>query len=136
MPRRGITKNDVATAVASIEDRGEKPTIRSVRKVLGTGSASTISKYMAQLRIEAETGSEGIPDLPQDLELKFMTVFQEIWKSSNEIANQENVKLRAEMCNAGFTFGDIKDALSDLVGKVESYEEYFQDAAMPTKRNR
>lgn len=48
MPQVGITYEEVARVAASIAARGERPSNRSVRAELGTGSMGTISRYMSK----------------------------------------------------------------------------------------
>ena len=50
MSRVGITFEEVATIAENISKNGEMPTIDKVRMALGTGSFTTISKYLNSWR--------------------------------------------------------------------------------------
>lgn len=50
MARKGITKDQVQQAIREVEKQGLAITSSSIREVLGTGSLSTISKYMSEIQ--------------------------------------------------------------------------------------
>lgn len=59
MSRLGITFEEVAEAAFTIHNNGETPTIDKVRAYLGgTGSNTTISKYLNAWRQETPPSSE------------------------------------------------------------------------------
>ncbi len=134
MPRKGITQNDVVAAMAEIEDRGENPTVRSVRAHLGTGSDTTVSKYMAQIRLKAETNSEEVPDIPTPLAKKLSTIFHEVWKASYQQADEESRVHRQNLHNAGYSIGALKDLLLELADKASESEKYYHRAAQRPKK--
>lgn len=53
MSRLGITYEEVAEVATSILQTGQNPTIEKIRNQLGTGSVSTISKYLLHWRNRA-----------------------------------------------------------------------------------
>lgn len=50
MSRTGIAQHQVYRAASALRDRGIKPTTKAIREYLGTGSLTTISKYMKEWR--------------------------------------------------------------------------------------
>jgi hypothetical protein len=46
MSRLGVTYDDIAQSAETLLRKSEEPTIEKVRALLGTGSNTTISKYL------------------------------------------------------------------------------------------
>jgi chromosome segregation ATPase len=63
MPRTGVSYDDVAESIHSLEKAGLKPSIRLIREKLGKGSLSTIAEHKRAYDIEASQGpTEALPD--------------------------------------------------------------------------
>ncbi|MBF0362071.1 MAG: DNA-binding protein [Oligoflexia bacterium] len=54
MVNKGLTKEDVFKAAKKITYEGGIPTTKSIREILGTGSLSTISKYLQEWNIQED----------------------------------------------------------------------------------
>ncbi len=67
MPRPGITYLDVATAAIKLTQQNIHPSIEEVRKDLGTGSNSTINKYLRLWREKQGNQIEAEKGLPETL---------------------------------------------------------------------
>ena len=63
MPRTGVSYDDVAESIHTLEKAGLKPSIRLIREKLGKGSLSTIAEHKRAYDIEASQGpNEALPD--------------------------------------------------------------------------
>jgi len=51
----GITYSDVATAAQTLQAKGKNLTVENIRNVLGTGSASTISRLLTEYKTGLRT---------------------------------------------------------------------------------
>ncbi len=87
-----LTPEQIVTALDVLHKRGETPTVRSVREVLGTGSLGTISRLMR----EASSGTpapEERAELPGDLLRGLREAFE---KQAREIRGQVTEERRIE----------------------------------------
>jgi hypothetical protein len=103
MTRLGITFKDVEITAEEILAAGENPTIERVRWVLGTGSNSTIAKYLQEwraIRLLASKHDSAIQNTAPDAVNAAVT---QVWeKIRNEAANeikavQENAQSEIEL---------------------------------------
>lgn len=87
-----LTPEQIVTALDVLHKRGETPTVRSVRDVLGTGSLGTISRLMREVTSgtpEPETRTE----LPAELLRGLREAFE---KQAREIRGQVEEERRSE----------------------------------------
>ena len=69
MTRLGITSKEVEEIAENILAEGENPTIEKIRRVLGTGSNSTIAKHLHEWRsnrLILSKNSLSAPNFPPD----------------------------------------------------------------------
>ena len=66
--RHGITYEDVAKAADTLHARAERPTINSVRNLLGTGSSTTIHKHLGQWQASRREVAQTAIALPVELQ--------------------------------------------------------------------
>ncbi len=93
MSRTGITFNDVAAAANAIQDQGDTPTIDKVRAELGgTGSNSTISKYLNQWR-DGITVMSAATTPPPDV---VQVAVERVWTEMREKTTADIEAVKAE----------------------------------------
>ena len=65
MARIGINYQDVATAALTVQGRDQIPTVDRIRAILGTGSKSTIARYLKEWKSKTNhiPGSDDIPEV-------------------------------------------------------------------------
>lgn len=91
MIRRGISYEDVAQAADELRSQGEIPTIERIRNLLGgTGSNTTISKYLNEWRHYAIGANVSSPSDP------VQTAVQRVWQQLREETDVEINKIREE----------------------------------------
>jgi len=83
MSRIGITYEEVANAAKRLQERGENPTVDRVRELLGTGSNSTIARYLKNWKTDSDGAIEN-NRLPPDL----LTIVNGLWGKIQEKAMQ------------------------------------------------
>ena len=83
MSRIGITYEEVTNAAKRLQDRGENPTVDRVRDLLGTGSNSTIARYLRDWKTDSDEAI-GNNRLPADL----LTIVNGLWGKIQEKAMQ------------------------------------------------
>lgn len=79
-----LTQEQIVTALDVLRKRGETPTVRSVRDVLGTGSFGTISRLMREI-MSGTPEPEGRTEIPAELLRGIREAFE---KQSREIREQ------------------------------------------------
>lgn len=103
MTRLGISFEDVTEAAENILAQGENPTIEKIRRELGTGSNSTIAKYLNEWRANrliATTDTLPAPNLPPD---SVHAAVNQVWEKLRDESEtkiktiQEQVKNEVEI---------------------------------------
>ena len=87
-----LTPEQIVTALDVLHKRGETPTVRSVREVLGTGSLGTISRLMREV-ISGTPAPEERAELPGDLLRGLREAFE---KQAREIRGEVAEERRIE----------------------------------------
>lgn len=67
MSRTGITFNDVQEAIAELQGKQKNPTVDNIRAILGTGSKSTIARFLREWKSQHGLCNEDNGRLPSDL---------------------------------------------------------------------
>lgn len=112
MARPGITYIDVAKVAAQLIEQQQRPSIEAVRRILGTGSNSTINQHLREWRkthgdkIELEQG------LPETLLVAVRGIYEAICAQGND---------KIEQLTAQY-----KQTIDDLTLKIESLEKSNQ----------
>jgi hypothetical protein len=84
-----ITQQDVYQIADTLEGKGEVLTARAIREVYGSGSLSTISKYLrSREAAKAESGAQA-SDLPADLQAKGLEYISALWAHADREAQRE-----------------------------------------------
>jgi len=94
MPRPGITYLDVAKAATMLFERNIRPTIEGVRKILGTGSNSTINRHLRDWRDKQGNQMELEQGLPESLLISVKGIYEAIKEESN--AKIDTIKIDAD----------------------------------------
>lgn len=81
MARTGIQFSDVENAAIELQGAGKAPTVDGIRNILGTGSKSTISKYLRAWRAK-QTEIEGT--LPHELAALVTGLWQKLHNDADE----------------------------------------------------
>lgn len=105
MARTGITYHDVANAIATLQDRQKNPTIDTIREELGTGSKSTIAKFIQQYKSKngvTNTNEMGIPNELQQL-------IRGLWE---KIQSDADVKIEKHQLEADSEINDAKNTVA------------------------
>ena len=105
MARTGITYHDVANAIATLQGRQKNPTIDTIREELGTGSKSTIAKFMQQWKSKngvSNTNEMGIPNELQQL-------IRGLWE---KIQSDADVKIEKHSIEAATEINDAKNTVA------------------------
>ncbi|MHB8370509.1 MAG: DNA-binding protein [Leptospirales bacterium] len=87
-----LTPEQIVSAIDVLHKRGETPTVRAVREVLGTGSLGTISRLMRERTVDAPA-TEKRTELPAELLRELREAFE---RQAREIREQGEEELRAE----------------------------------------
>lgn len=82
MSRIGISFEDVSQAIAVLQGRQKNPTVDHIREVLGTGSKSTIARYLREWKAKQGLGDGDDARLPSEL----LSMIQSFWDSINQKA--------------------------------------------------
>lgn len=91
MSRIGITYEEVASAAKKLQNSGENPTVDRIRNLLGTGSNSTIARYLRDWKKDLDEAIEN-NKLPPDL----LTIINDLWEKVQGKANQRILTLEQE----------------------------------------
>lgn len=91
MGRIGITYQEVANTAERLQGQERNPTVDSIREILGTGSKSTIARYLKEWRTK-NGQSWGPSGIPQDL----LVLVKGLWEQLQTQAEQQITKSQEE----------------------------------------
>ncbi len=96
MARQGISRAQVLEAASALQEEGTPPTVQTVRERIGSGSYTTINRYLDEWRMEhAGQAPADIPAMPE----KVMGAFQQVWATAARVA-QEDVETERQALEA------------------------------------
>lgn len=78
MPRPGVSYLDIAEVATKLMQQNIRPTIEEIRKVLGTGSNSTINRYLREWREKQGYQLEAQQGLPDTLLIAVKGIYEAI----------------------------------------------------------
>lgn len=92
MSRIGITFGEVKKAIAELQGKQKNPTVDNIREILGTGSKSTIARFLREWK--AQHGLHGGDDgrLPSDL----LGIVNGLWDALRNKADTQTEAFRRE----------------------------------------
>lgn len=92
MSRIGITFEEVKTAIAELQGKQRNPTVDAIREILGTGSKSTIARFLREWKAQHGLHSNDNGRLPSDL----LGIVNGLWDSLRNKADTEVTQYRQE----------------------------------------
>jgi hypothetical protein len=88
MSRAGITFEEVKKAIAELQGRQKNPTVDAIREILGTGSKSTIARYLREWKAHHGLSNDSDGRLPSDLLGMVNGLWDALRKKADEQINQ------------------------------------------------
>lgn len=88
MGRIGITYHEVAKAIATLHGQQKSPTVDHIRGILGTGSKSTIARFLREWKTQQGLQNEDDGRLPADL----LALVTGLWDRLQEKANKQTAE--------------------------------------------
>lgn len=107
-----ITEAQVHAAAARLDQEGRKVTVLAVRDALGSGSYTTIQKYLRTYEGEP-VGEAG--EIPDDL----LPVFQGVWGRAVQLAQEQ---AGVEVAKANLERDALLDERAQLVAALDQHE--------------
>lgn len=92
MGRIGITFEEVKKAIAELQGRQKNPTVDSIREILGTGSKSTIARFLRDWKAQHGLSNDSDGRLPSDL----LGIVNGLWDTLQNKADAQIDKYRQE----------------------------------------
>jgi len=92
MPRPGISRDDVASAVAALRTQGKPTTTRVVRLELGRGSYATIGRFLEELGAKSEANPPEMPVMPEDLQAELAESVFRMWRAMSKATAEKEAK--------------------------------------------
>ena len=116
--KQGVTKEQVAAAVAELRQRGEKVTNRAVREEVGGGSPQTILKHLNALLGEEAAAAAKAAASPAEA---FAARIGELLKPVlHEALGQARLPLEAEVVRLESELADITAYNEELLGVADA----------------
>lgn len=104
MARIGINYQDVATAAIIVQGHDQIPTVDRIRAVLGTGSKSTIARYLKEWKSKTNHIA-GSDDIPQEI----IGLIKGLWE---RLKNEADQKISIHEQEANTTIAEMSAALN------------------------
>jgi chromosome segregation ATPase len=136
-----ISKNQIFEAANQLIEAGQTPTLAAVRKVLGSGSFTTISEAMAEWKISRRDIPPMIREpTPTEIAERLNALGGELWQSALDLANArlagERASLetiRAQLEGERQEAADLADQLAtDLEAAQATIQRHVEQLAAKT----
>lgn len=92
MGRIGISYQDVAKAIPKLQGQQKNPTVDNIREILGTGSKSTIARFLREWKSQHGLQNDHDGSLPSDL----LGMVKGLWDRLQEKANNQATEYQQE----------------------------------------
>lgn len=131
MGRKGVTYEDVVEAALALLRNGESATTARVHRHLGTGSYTTISKYLREWRSRLKDSATGA--LPAGLPDELVEPLESLWSVARAYADQE-YRDRIEAAEKARAKAQVAlDESEDLLKTAEKSRTYWREQAEATQ---
>lgn len=104
MARIGINYQDVATAAITVQGHDQVPTVDRIRAITGTGSKSTIARYLKEWKSKTNQ-IPGSDDIPQEI----IALIKGLWE---RLKNEADQKISEHEQEANKTLAEITIAFN------------------------
>lgn len=123
MGRIGITYQEVAKAISTLQGQQKNPTVDHIREILGTGSKSTIARFLREWKSKNGLQNDDDGALPSDL----INLVKGLWGALQEKADNQSAESIKE-CDEKIAqmqqqLSGYKQSQSDLSVKIHTLEE-------------
>ncbi|MEO8402003.1 MAG: DNA-binding protein [Gammaproteobacteria bacterium] len=123
MARIGITYHDVTKAIATLQTLRKNPTVDHIREILGTGSKSTIARFLREWKAKHGLRNDDDGALPSDL----LNIVSGLWNAMQEKAGNQTAESQKEseekLAKLLQQLNQYKQLESDLQQKIHMLEE-------------
>ena len=123
MPQPRVTPEMVSDAAEKLTAQGHYPSAATVREFIGSGSFSTVNKYLQAWREQKETSATTM-ELPERIEEAFRRAASESWTMANTLAS-EQVNRMAEQMNGIKKIHETQQAESNQ--EIERLEKEIEE---------
>lgn len=120
--RSGVTAEQVHAAADAIAAEGQRPTIRSVRERLGTGSPNTIQRYLAEWRESRPQVAQAAYELPAELVNAFGKELRRGAEAATAELRQELSESHAETQELAEIGEGLEKERDDAIARAEAVE--------------
>lgn len=119
-----ITQEAVNESADKLVAQGEYPSVQTVRDALGSGSYSTITKYLQVWRDQREKAA-AVVDLPERVEAAYRKAAASAWSEATRLAGEQVAIVKDQMEQERVKH--IREA-DEAVSEIERLEKLIQEA--------
>ena len=120
-----ITQDSVFKAADQLSEQGEYPSVSTVREYLGSGSFSTITKYLQQWREHQDKAAVTI-DLPEKVEAAYRKAAVVAWQEASRLANEKAVVAEERMEQERQKHVQASDEASAEIERLETLVQQME----------
>ena len=114
-PRRGISEEQIREAIDLLQGEGESPSPAKIRRILGSGSYSTICRVLTAWREEESAKVARTPEMPASVKRLATRLWNEATSVAAELHNAARVGFETER-------KEWQAEKNDLITEVDSLE--------------
>lgn len=123
MGRIGITYHEVAKAISTLQSQQKNPTVDHIREILGTGSKSTIARFLREWKSKNGLQNDDDGALPSDL----INLVKGLWGALQEKADNQSAESIKEfdekIAQMQQELGQYRQSQSETSAKIHTLEE-------------
>lgn len=134
MSRIGITFEEVKKAIAELQGRQKNPTVDAIREILGTGSKSTIARFLREWKAKQGLSSHSDGRLPSDLLGMINGLWDALQKKADEQISQYRQESSSKMTEVQQQLINIKQIEASLRQTIHSLEEQLHQQKKEAQR--
>jgi len=123
MGRIGITSQDVINAISKLQGQQKHPTVDHIREVLGTGSKSTIARFLREWKARHSLQNDDDGRLPGDLLGMVKGLWDRLQEKAVNQATAYQQESDAKITQIQLQLNQHKQLQTDLQLKIHGLEE-------------
>lgn len=123
MGRIGITYQEVAEAVSELQGKQKHPTVDNVRDILGTGSKSTIARFLREWKANHGLNGDDDGSIPSELSAIVKGLWERLKNKAETQATEYRQDADTKVTQMQQQLNQLRQSQADLQSKIHALEE-------------
>ena len=134
MGRIGITYQEVEKAVAELQGKQKNPTVDNIRDILGTGSKSTIARFLREWKANHGLNSNDNGSVPSELSAMVKGLWERLQNKADHQVNEYQQEADAKVSQMQQQLNQLRQSQTNLQSNIHSLEEQLHHQTEKNER--